>query len=162
MKEFLSFAKVKLNVDRRLILLYAVIYFIWGVCMNYFGSYMQIAKFTYWWQIITCYILYMVPISLLLRNLPFHAQYAYGLVAMCLCEFGGYSIRSSYAYPDNLLDKIFSPQNFSLSMSLFFALYFPLGNWAVNKLYNVIFGKRNEIEIEMETEALTSSAHQLP
>lgn len=160
MKEFVSFAKTKLNVDRKLIILYIVIYFVWGLCMNYFGSYMQIARFTYWWQVITCYILYMVPISLLLRNLPFHAQYAYGLVAMCLCEFGGYAIRSSYAYPGNILDKFFSPQNFSLSMSLFFALYFPLGNWGVHKIYNAIFGKRDGIE--PETESLTSSAHQLP
>ncbi len=160
MKEFVSFAKVKLNVDRRLILLYVIIYFSWGVCMNYFGSYMQIARFTYWWQIITCYILYMVPVSLLLRNLPFHAQYAYGLVAMCLCEFGGYAIKSSYAYPGNMLDKIFSPQNFSLSMSLFFALYFPLGNWAVNKVYQAVF-VRKELMIP-EQEPLTSSVHPLP
>ncbi|HNF44817.1 MAG TPA: hypothetical protein PLT49_14130, partial [Ferruginibacter sp.] len=80
MKEFFSYATGKLNVDKKLILTYAVVYFAWGVGMNYFGQYMQIARFTYWWQIITCYILYMVPISLLLRNLPFHAQYAYGLV----------------------------------------------------------------------------------
>ncbi|MBL7703135.1 MAG: hypothetical protein JNM14_12860 [Ferruginibacter sp.] len=142
MKEFINFAKEKLKVDWKLIMLYVVIYFTWGVCMNYFGSYMQIAKFTYWWQIITCYILYMVPISLLLRNLPFHAQYAYGLVAMGFLEFGGYAFRSSYAYPDNMLDKIFSPQNFGLGMALFFALYFPLGNWGVNKVYNMLFGKK--------------------
>ena len=139
MNYFLSWAKQKLKVDKKLILVYAVIYFIWGVGMNYFGTYMQLAKFTYWWQIITCYILYMVPISLLLRNLPFHAQYAYGLVAMGFLEFGGYALRSSYAFPDNMLDKIFSPQNFSLGMALFFALYFPLGNWGVGKIYAVIF-----------------------
>ncbi|MFZ1451989.1 MAG: hypothetical protein WAT20_04760, partial [Ferruginibacter sp.] len=125
MKELVSYAKEKLNVDSKLILVYMIVYFTWGLCMNYFGSYMQIARFTYWWQIITCYIVFMIPVSLLLRGLPFHAQYAYGLVAMALCEFGGYAIRSSYAYPDNMLDKLFSPQNFSLSMALFFALYFP-------------------------------------
>ena len=142
MKELASFVKDKLNVDSKLILLYIIIYFTWGLCMNYFGSYMQIARFTYWWQIITCYIVFMVPVSLLLRGLPFHAQYAYGLVAMALCEFGGYAIRSSYAYPDNLLDKFFSPQNFSLSMALFFALYFPLGNWGVGKIYAALFKKK--------------------
>lgn len=139
MKAFIHFAKAKLHADKKLILLYVIIYFVWGLCMNYFGSYVQIARFTYWWQVITCYILYMVPVSLLLRNLPFHAQYAYGLVAMAFLEFGGYAIRSSYAYPDNLLDKLFSPQNFSLGMALFFALYFPLGNWGVGKIYKSIF-----------------------
>lgn len=142
MNHFLSWAKQKLKVDKKLILVYAVIYFIWGVGMNYFGTYMQIAKFTYWWQIITCYLFYMIPISLLLRGLPFHAQYAYGFVAMGLLEFGGYAIHSSYAYPNNILDKFFSPQNFSLGMALFFALYFPIGNWAVNKTYAILFTKK--------------------
>jgi hypothetical protein len=142
MNQFIAYAKEKLNVDKKLILVYIVVYAAWGVGMNYFGTYMQLAKFTYWWQIITCYILYMVPISLLLRNLPFHAQYAYGLVAMGFLEFGGYALHSSYAYPDNMLDKIFSPQNFGLGMALFFALYFPLGNWGVGKIYAVLFKKK--------------------
>lgn len=142
MKQFISYVKEKLNIDKRLILVYVLVYFIWGLGMNYFGTHMRLAKFTYWWQIITCYILYMVPISLLLRNLPFHAQYAYGLVAMGFLEFGGYAMHSSYAYPDNLLDKFFSPQNFALGMALFFALYFPLGNWGVGKIYAALFKKK--------------------
>ena len=60
---------------------------------------------------------------------------------MAICEFGGYALHSSYAYPDNMLDKIFSPQNFSLGMALFFALYFPLGNWAVAKIHAALFKK---------------------
>ena len=139
MKEYIDWVMMKLNVDIKLILVYVVIYFTWGMAMNAFGKKMKIAKFTYWWQVITCYILYMVPISLLLRGLPFHAQYAYGLVAMGFLEFGGYAVKSSYAYPNNILDKTFSPQNFSLGMALFFALYFPAGNWVVGKIYTVIF-----------------------
>ncbi|HNF44713.1 MAG TPA: hypothetical protein PLT49_13610, partial [Ferruginibacter sp.] len=59
-------------------------------------------------------------------------------------EFGGYAIRSSYAYPDNILDRFFSPQNFSLGMALFFALYFPAGNWIVGKIYSLVMGKKAE------------------
>ena len=145
MNELITYTKEKLKVDKQLILVYVLIYFTWGLCMNYFGSYMHIARFTYWWQIITCYILFMVPVSLLLRGLPFHTQYAYGLVAMALCEFGDYTIRSSYAYPDNLLDKFFSPQNFLLGMALFFVLYFPLGNWVVGKIYTALFKKKESV-----------------
>ena len=145
MNELITYTKEKLKVDKQLILVYVLIYFTWGLCMNYFGSYMHIARFTYWWQIITCYILFMVPVSLLLRGLPFHTQYAYGLVAMALCEFGDYTIRSSYAYPDNLLDKFFSPQNFLLGMALFFVLYFPLGNWVVDKIYTALFKKKESV-----------------
>ena len=109
--------------------------------MNEFGNAVEIAKFTYWWQVITVYIFYMVPISLLLRKLPFHAQYAYGLIAMAFLEFGGYAMESSYAFPENLLDQFFTIRNFSLGMALFFALYFPAGNWISGKVYQLIFKK---------------------
>ncbi|RKN81224.1 hypothetical protein [Ulvibacterium marinum] len=139
MKEFLKWALPRLKVDRRLILIYCIVYFLWGLGMNWFGTQVEIAKFTYWWQVITTYILYMVPISLLLRGLPFHMQYAYGLIAMCLLEFGGYALETSYAYPNNILDQFFGIRNFSLGMALFFGLYFPLGNWAVGKIYHLVF-----------------------
>jgi len=134
-----EWAKKKLSVDKRLILIYCIFYFLWGLGMNWFGIQMGIAKFTYWWQVISCYILYMVPISLLLRNLPFHMQYAYGLIAMGLLEFGGYYFETSYAYPNNLVEQLFGIRNFALGMALFFALYFPLGNWAVVKMYKALF-----------------------
>jgi len=144
MNEFINYAKQKFNVDKRLIVLYLGIYFIWGMGMDKFGSVVEIARFTYWWQVITVYCFYMVPISLLLRKLPFHAQYAYGLVTMGLLEFGGYALQSSYAYPDNLLDQFFNIRNFSLGMALFFALYYPAGNWLVGKAYKLIYGKEAE------------------
>lgn len=139
MSEMLLWARTKLNVDRRLLLIYCIVYFLWGLGMNWFGTEMQIAKFTYWWQVISCYILYMVPISLLLRNLPFHTQYAYGLIAMGLLEFGGYYFNTSYAFPDNLIERVFGIRNFTLGMALFFALYFPLGNMLVKKIYEAVF-----------------------
>lgn len=141
MREFLDFVVQKVTVDKRLLFLYCVVYFLWGTVMNWFGIQMEIAKFTFWWQVITCYILYMVPISLILRGLPFHMQYAYGLVAMGFLEFSGYVLQTSYAYPDNILDQLFNIRNFSLGMALFFALYFPFGNWGVGKLYDLLFKK---------------------
>ena len=139
MQEFLTYAKTKLNVDRKLILTYAIVYIIAGFIMDKIGAVTEIARFTHWWQVITVYGLYMIPVSLLLRGLPFHRQYAYGLIAMGLLEFGGYALESSYAYPDNILDKLFNIRNFSLGMALFFALYFPLGNLLVGKLYSSLF-----------------------
>ena len=141
MNEFVKYAKQKLNVDKRLIFIYVIIYFAWGMGMDKFGAIIEIAKFTYWWQVITVYLGYMIPISLLLRKLPFHAQYAYGLVTMGLLEFGGYALESSYAYPDNLMDQFFNVRNFSLGMALFFALYYPAGNWITGKVYKLLFKK---------------------
>lgn len=144
MKDFLTYAKSKLFVDSKLILVYVIVYFIWGMVMNYIGIQTKIARFAYWWQVITVYLIYMIPISLLLRNLPFAQQYAFGLVAMGLLEFSGYAFGTSYAYPHNILDRLFNIRNFSLAMALFFALYFPLGNWGVNKIHNVLFGAEGD------------------
>ena len=125
-----------------MIAIYVVVYFLWGVLMNEFGQWASIARFNNWWQIITCYILYMIPISLLLRKLPWHAQYAYGLIAMGVLEFLGYAMKTSYAYPNNLMDQFFGVRNFSLAMALFFAAYFPLGNALVARLFRTVFRKK--------------------
>lgn len=139
MKDFKDFVIQKLQVDRRLLAVYVVLYFAWGMGMDWFGATVQIATFTYWWQVITVYLLYMIPISLVLRGLPFHMQYAYGLIAMGLLEFGGYALETSIAFPNNILDQFFGERNFALAMALFFALYFPLGNWASSKIYSLIW-----------------------
>jgi len=142
MDTIISWVKSKLMVGSKLLITYALVYFLWGTTMNWVGQELEIARFTYWWQVITVYVIYMVPISLLLRGLPVHMQYAYGLIAMGLLEFSGYALQTSYAYPGNLIDQFFNARNFSLAMALFFALYFPLGNWGVSKIYKLIFGHK--------------------
>ncbi len=143
MKEVISWIGERLKVDPKLILVYIVFYLAWGFLMDWVGTVLEIARFTYWWQVITVYGLYMVPISLLLRGLSFHMQYAYGLIAMGLLEFTGYALQSSYAYPDNILDAYFGIRNFSLAMTLFFAWYFPLGNWVVAKIYTLVLRSKS-------------------
>ncbi len=148
MKNFLNYNIQKLkNTSKSLLLVYLIIYFFWGLGMNRFGAEMEIARFTYWWQVITCYIFYMVPISILLKDHSFFDQYAYGLVAMGILEFLGYWLQTSYAYPNNMLDQVFNPQNFSLGMALFFALYFPAGNWLVTKVHSLFFKKKRDKKV---------------
>lgn len=144
MSKYLNWALAKLKVDLSLVIVYMLVYLLWGTMMNWVGQELRIARFTYWWQVITVYVIYMVPISLLLRGLPVHAQYAYGLIAMGLLEFSGYALESSYAYPENLIDVFFNARNFSLAMALFFAWYFPLGNWAVQKIHGFVFDRKNK------------------
>lgn len=131
--------KKKLQVDKKLILTYILVYLSAGFIMDKVGATLEIARFNYWWQVITVYGIYMIPISLFLRGRPFHTQYAYGLIAMAILEFGGYAFESSYAYPNNVLDQLFNIRNFSLGMALFFALYFPLGNSLVKFIYKSVF-----------------------
>lgn len=132
--------KIK-EVPQKQLIIYVIVYFLWGLGMNWFGQEVAIAKFTYWWQVITCYILYMIPISILIKDYSFFTQYAYGLVAMGLLEFCGYALGTSYIYPNNILDQWFGKHVFALGMSLFFALYFPVGNWAVYRIYST-FGRK--------------------
>lgn len=123
------------TTPKELYLIYLLVYIPWGFGMDAFGKWAEIATFNSWWQVLTCYGLYMIPISVLLRGKPFIAQYAYGLVAMGLLEFGGYYFETSYAYPANSIENFFGIRNFALGMALFFALYFPAGNWLVGKIY---------------------------
>ncbi|HIB49354.1 MAG TPA: hypothetical protein EYN07_08255 [Flavobacteriaceae bacterium] len=122
-----------------LILLYVCIYIPWGFAMNYIGQLLEIAKFQNWWQVITCYGLYMIPVSLVLRKYSVFDQYCYGLLAMGLLEFAGYTLGTSYVYPNNILVQWFGPYTFALLMTLFFAAYFPLGNSLVKLIKNRIF-----------------------
>ena len=142
MNAMLRFVRSKMAVPYRLWLLYVLIYGLWGLGMNALGAALEIARFTYLWQVFTVYILYMVPISLMLRGMSGFKQYAYGLVAMGLLEFAGYALETSYAYPENIVDQLFGVRNFSLAMSLFFALYFPLGNALVTFLYSTLLQKK--------------------
>jgi hypothetical protein len=76
--------------------------------MDWLGAQVEIARFTFWWQVITSYMPYMAPIPLLLRGLSFHTPYAYGLIVIAFLEFGGYALGTSFVYPNNLLAAFFS------------------------------------------------------
>lgn len=132
----------QLDLPPSLWVTYAVTYFLAGTLMNHVGQWLEIARFTHWWQVITVYVLYMVPLSVILRRLPWWQQYLYGLFPMGLLEFGGYALHTSYAYPHNLLDRLFSERNFTLAMVLFFAAYLPLLNALVSGLYRRLFRPR--------------------
>lgn len=135
MKEIVN----KLKVRKSLLFTYLAVYFICGIIMHNIGDYFQIARFQYWQQVISCYLFYMVPISLIIRDKNWFDQYAYGVVAIGLLEVAGYAIGSSVAFPGNFIDQIFGVRNFTLSMTIFFGLYFPLGNWGVCHIEKMLF-----------------------
>jgi hypothetical protein len=130
-----DFLKPLKEASLSLYLIYLAIYIPWGFGMDAFGTWAEIAKFNNWWQVLTCYGVYMIPISIILKGRPFFEQYAYGLVAMGLLEFSGYYFETSYAYPNNSMEQLFGIRNFALGMALFFGLYFPFGNWLVRLIY---------------------------
>ena len=129
-----------LSVRPRTLAIYVAIYLPVGFFMNGFGKVTQIAEFTYWWQVLTCYGLYLIPCSLVIRHRHWWDQYLFGLFALGVLELAGYTLESSIAHDGNVLDLIFGPRNFSLLMTLWFGLYLPAGNWAVRRAEERLFG----------------------
>jgi hypothetical protein len=131
----------ELKIPKYHILSYIIVYLTIGFTMHNVGIFLQIAKFKYDFQVITCYIFYMVPISIYMRNWKTSEQYVYGMFTMAILEFLGYFLETSYAFPNNLLERLFGIRNFSLVMTIFFSFYFPVLNWLTWKFYEKFFKK---------------------
>src|SRR5688572_24539305 len=86
-----------LQASPRQYVIYVLVYAAMGFTMNQIGKWGQIAYFAHDWQVLTCYVLYLVPISLLTRGLPTFRQYAYGVVALVPLEILGYALGTSIA-----------------------------------------------------------------
>ena len=131
-----------IQVSRIELLVYALLYFAVGMVMNTFGKLTHIAEFGHWWQVITCYDLYLVPASLLVRHRRPADQYLWGLLVIGVLEVLGYGLGTSIAHDGNILDVIFGRRNFTLVMTLFFASYIPLGNLIVARVMEAIGAER--------------------
>jgi hypothetical protein len=124
---------------RRLFVLYSVTYLLAGLAMNTIGKVLRIAEFVTWYQVFTCYVLYLVPASLLVRHRTFFDQYLFGLLTLAPLELGGYALGTSRAFEGNILDRVLGPRNFALAMVVFFGWILPLGNRAVAWLDGRLF-----------------------
>jgi hypothetical protein len=125
---------------KRQYLLYLTFYLGWGLVMNALGHWLELARFVYWWQVGTCYLLYLLPISLLVRRQSAFQQYLYGLLALAPLEIMGYALGTSYAYPNNIIDRILGERNFTLAMVVFFGASLPFGNKVVAAIERRLFG----------------------
>ena len=119
------------QTSRRVWLWYLAVYLCAGFIMNGIGQWLEIAKFANWWQVISCYGLYLVPASLLVKHRSMFDQYLHGLLFLGLLELGGYTLQTSIPYPNNVIDFLFTERNFALAMTLFFAALLPLGNFVM-------------------------------
>jgi len=139
-------------------LLYAIIYFIWGSASDTIGKLLLIAEFRHWWQILTCYICYLVPVSLLVRKKSILEQYIYGVVALAPLELLGYALGTSIAHNGNILDAVFGPRNFTLAMCVFFGIIPPIGNSLVRWTESRLFSRTGEISYREGITDLPESA----
>lgn len=123
-----------LSATRRQYVIYVVVYLIWGVTMNTIGRWLRIAEFATWWQVISCYGLYLLPASMLVRRLPLIQQYLYGLLVLAPLELLGYALGTSIAHEGNIIDRVLGERNFTLAMVIFFGWIPPVGNAIVGWL----------------------------
>jgi len=133
--------------------LYVVLYATAGFINNRLGQLWELARFAHWWQVLTCYVLYLVPWSLAVRRLRIDQQYLYGLLALGLLELGGYSLGTSIAYPGNAFDRLFTERNFSLVMTLMFAGLLPAGNALAAFAESLLFPEPSGADADAEVKA---------
>ena len=126
--------RIGLRATRRQYLVYLGVFFVWGMVANQLGKLSAIAEFRHWWQVLTCYLGYLVPVSLLLRRKSTFEQYVYGVFALAPLELAGYALGSSIAHDNNVIDQLLGPRNFTLFMSVFFGIIPPVGNAIVRYL----------------------------
>jgi len=98
-----------------------------GVLMNSFGQWAHIAEFRYSWQIVTCYLGFVVPLALFVRGLPLPLQYCVCVTAFIPLEVGGYAIGSSIAFDGNVFEAVFGLRNFTAVMVAGVAFIPPIG-----------------------------------
>lgn len=101
-----------------------------GACMNGLGHLLCVAYFAHWWQVVTCYWGYVVPVALLIRSRRNWDQLAWGVVSMVPLELAGYGLGTSVACPGNAIEALLGSRNFSLAMVV---LCGPLP-WLLNRL----------------------------
>ncbi|HVZ73604.1 MAG TPA: hypothetical protein VHJ20_14595 [Polyangia bacterium] len=122
--------------------LYFVVYCSVGSFLQLMSPQLRIAAFRHDWQVFTLYGLYLVPLSILLRERSWHVQYAYAVVAIAPCDVVGFALGTSFAYPGNVIEHVFGPRSFTLVFVLL-AGVIPLGGNAILAwLEAVLWGRR--------------------
>ena len=81
----------RLTVPTRTWALYVALYLVTGLVMNSVGHLFEIAWFGHWWQVATCYGLYLVPASLLCRHRTLFDQLVCGLLILAPLELLGFA-----------------------------------------------------------------------
>lgn len=104
------------QLPRKLWLVYLVVYFVMGGCVQLVLPFINIAYWARPWQFATLYCFFLVPLSVLVRDLPWYRQYAYFVTAIMPLEIVAFTLHTSLAYPENILDPIVGIRNFTLTM----------------------------------------------
>lgn len=104
----------------------ALVFLAIGAGMSTFGKWARIARFGHDWQIVTCYLGYVLPMALLVRDLSFPLQYCVCVTLFLPLEVSGFALGSSIAFDGNAFE-LFGLRSFTAVMSAAVALIPPVG-----------------------------------
>jgi hypothetical protein len=120
-------------VSAHTLLLSVVVFLVLGVAMNGGGHLLHIAWFKNWWQVVPCYLGYVLPLALLLRSVPSGwERWRLSVLAFIPLELVGYAIGSSVIADGNVIAAVVGPHNFTLAMVLLVSPTPLLGNSIVD------------------------------
>jgi len=70
-----------------------------GASLQAASPHLRIAAFYHDWQVFTLYGLFLVPLSIVLRDRPWHVQYAYAVTAIAPIDVMGFALGTSIRLP---------------------------------------------------------------
>lgn len=96
----------------------AVVFLALGFAMNGAGHLFSIAWFKSWWQVVPCYLGYVLPLALFVRGRTLAEGWRIAVSAFIPLELIGYAIGSSVIAEGNVVAALLGPHNFTLAMVL--------------------------------------------
>lgn len=123
---------------RRRLAVSAVVFLVLGFAMNALGHLLSIAWFKHWWQVIPCYLGYVLPLALLLRGSTPWVAWRTSVLAFIPLELVGYALGSSVVADGNLIGALLGPHNFTLAMVLVVSPTPLIGNAVVDRVLSVV------------------------
>lgn len=124
-------------LSRGTALVSAAVFVALGLMMNGIGHALSIAWFKSWWQVLPCYLGYVLPLAILLRPLPANEQWRWSVLAFIPLELIGYAIGTSVIADDNVIAAVVGPHNFTLAMVLIVTPTPIIGNAIVDVVIGV-------------------------
>lgn len=131
-------AALSAQLFRRRLLVSAVVFLALGFAMNAAGHALSLAWFKHWWQVVPCYLGYVLPLALILRGTPTGQALRSSVLAFIPLELVGYALGTSVVADGNIIATLLGPYNFTLVMVLLVSPTPLLGNAIVDRVLPVV------------------------
>ena len=89
-----------------------------GFAINALGHALSIAWFRQAWQVIPCYLGYVLPLALVVRGQRGFERWRTAVLAFIPLELVGYALGTSVVADGNVVAAVLGPYNFTLAMVL--------------------------------------------